>query len=242
MKFFNILIFFGFTLILKAENIQEANNAYKQGNYLQTIAIYEKITKVNSNNSDLYYNLGNAYFKNNNLGKAILNYEKSLKINYNNDAAFNLKIANSKIIDKIEKVDTTFFREKINAFINDFTLNFWTFSLILSWFIVCLTSIFFVFNINKKLNFFVALIFLFISIVLFFITSSRKNKITDNDYGIVIVSETKLKSAPNNNANNIATVHEGLKVFIENENKGFYQIVLDNNIKAWIQTTDIERI
>ena len=88
----------------KEGNWQEAIN-----NYIKAIELYEQTAREQGVSSDLYYNLGNAYYKHNEFAKAILNYERALLLNPGNeDARFNLDMANTHIVDKIDPVGRFF--------------------------------------------------------------------------------------------------------------------------------------
>ena len=83
--------------------VQEANQYYADGKYNEAIAAYEEVLAGNYESAALYFNLGNAYFKVNNIPSAIWNYEKALKLDpTDEDIRFNLDLANSRMIDKIE--------------------------------------------------------------------------------------------------------------------------------------------
>jgi len=243
MKSYIILCISLFSVfITKAETVQNADKAYKNGDYVQAIALYENLIAQNSTNSALYYNVANAYFKNQNLGKAVLNYEKSLKFHYSKDAAYNLNIVKGKLKDKIDKEDSIFFKENFQAFIQKYSLGFWTTMLIITWFSACIFFILFLLNYFKKYSFFASMLSLFFAIIFLYFTIFRNNMIHNNHYAVITQQEINLKSAPDKRSNNVAIVHEGLKVGVENENNGFYQIVLDNNVKAWVETQAVERI
>ncbi len=68
-------------LFAQAENpaviFQKANTSYQNGDYTGAISAYESLIDKNWNRSNVYYNLGNAYFKEKKLGLAILNYERA---------------------------------------------------------------------------------------------------------------------------------------------------------------------
>ncbi len=59
---------------------QSANAAYQQGDFEKAINSYESLIQKGVRESDVYYNLGNAYFKKDRLGQAILNYERARRI------------------------------------------------------------------------------------------------------------------------------------------------------------------
>ena len=70
---------------------------------LPMLQSYMKVFLENKGESaDIYYNLGNSYYKMNNIAKAVLNYERALLLNPgNNDIRFNLELARSKTVDKV---------------------------------------------------------------------------------------------------------------------------------------------
>ena len=123
--------------------IAKANQAYNQGLYDSAINLYTAVLNEGLESYELYYNLGNAFFKNNQLPSAILYYEKAKKIAPNNDDVnFNLSIANSMIVDKIEKVPEMFYKRWWNYFYNAFSEDKWTIFSILSWIILLFFSLF----------------------------------------------------------------------------------------------------
>jgi hypothetical protein len=92
----------------------QANQDFRQANSSkdpeQAKKLYEKATlgfeKISEQgqvkNSELYYNLANAYFLNDQLGKAILNYRRAEKLcSTDENIEKNLAFARSKRIDKI---------------------------------------------------------------------------------------------------------------------------------------------
>jgi tetratricopeptide (TPR) repeat protein len=115
MKRTTLLIFLIYlvstTLVASPDSdIVKANTAYQAGFYENAIALYEKVIKEGFTSSELYYNLGNAYFKANNNPSAILNYERALKLDPGNeDLIYNLKVANNQIIDKIDQLPKLFY-------------------------------------------------------------------------------------------------------------------------------------
>ena len=61
--------------------LKTGNDLYAKGQYFYAINIYEQIVDSGYEASELYFNLGNAYYKVNNIPLAILNYERAKKIN-----------------------------------------------------------------------------------------------------------------------------------------------------------------
>ena len=65
-----------------SQNIDEkfyaANKYYNSTKYLSAIDAYENILSEGWESSNLYYNLGNAYFRQNQIGQSIWAYHKAL--------------------------------------------------------------------------------------------------------------------------------------------------------------------
>src|ERR1700676_2039670 len=53
----------------------KANQEFAAGRFKEAIDDYEGLVRAGPWSSNLFYDLGNAYFRNGNLGRAILNYE-----------------------------------------------------------------------------------------------------------------------------------------------------------------------
>ena len=116
----------GITVSYGQETLTQANEAYAQEDYIKAIELYEQTLKEQGVSSDLYYNLGNAYYKHNEFAKAILNYERALLLNPGNeDARFNLDMANTHIVDKIDPVGRFFLSVWIDSLRSFLSSNAW---------------------------------------------------------------------------------------------------------------------
>ena len=119
-KIYSILFFFCLTAVVWGQELlNQANESYSREDYKKAAELYEKVLQDEGISSDLYYNLGNAYYKDKQYAKAILNYERALLLSPGNeDARFNLNMANSHITDKIEPVGSFFLTVWIHSLIN----------------------------------------------------------------------------------------------------------------------------
>ena len=88
-----LIIFF---LISQSQDdviFDQGNSSYNQGNYNEAIEKYTSIINNGSESSELYYNLGNAYYKINDIANSIFYFEKSLLLDPNNNETKNKKWA-----------------------------------------------------------------------------------------------------------------------------------------------------
>ena len=87
--------------------LSQANQLYKEKNYNGAIELYDSIISSGYYSSDVYYNLGNAHFKMGHLAPAILNYERAKKLApSDDDIDFNLRIANLRVVDRVEPLQS----------------------------------------------------------------------------------------------------------------------------------------
>lgn len=76
---------------------QRGNEAYLHGQYAAAIAAYQELRDRGARSSDLFFNLGDAYFHSGSLGPAIWAFEEALVLDPgNDDARFNLAAARKR--------------------------------------------------------------------------------------------------------------------------------------------------
>ena len=130
-------------LIFLVALFSDANQLYSDGNYAEAAKAYEEII-TEQPNSEVYYNLGNAYFKQNELAKAILAYERCLRLDpRNKDAKYNLAFAQSRIIDNVEDNQAFFIKSWLQAVRNMLREQTWITLSIIMFFIVLIGALLF---------------------------------------------------------------------------------------------------
>ena len=132
------------------ENFNKANNYYNNSKYLESIQIYESILVQGSESSNLYYNLGNAYFRQNQIGQSVWAYKKALRMDpRNKDLINNLSIVNARIKDRVILPDEFYFVKIYGKLKSRFILKEW---LYIGGVIVLLTAVFFLVSPDPKLR------------------------------------------------------------------------------------------
>src|SRR5881394_716957 len=87
----------------------QANQLYRKAEYDKAATMYEQIIKNGYESPALYYNLGNARFKLKDVPGSIVNYERARRLApRDEDIAYNLRLANLRVIDKIEPIPEFF--------------------------------------------------------------------------------------------------------------------------------------
>lgn len=227
-----------------------ASSAYRNQDFKRSIELYEEAVslglKENKISSQLYYNLGNAYFRDNQLGKAILNYERALLLDPGDgDIRHNLRFANNRIVDRIATSGNLFLINWFNSVRNLFSSNVWaTIAIVL--FILFLLSIAVYLFVRilwaRKTAFYSGIVlFIFMIIANTFSFSQKKERLR-GDSGIVMVGAAAVNASPDLNSNQLFELHEGTKVKIRNSDGNWYEVEIANGSVGWTFEENIEII
>lgn len=242
---FLLLLFFSFfsdKVFAQKKDIsdlfQNANLAYDQGEYEKATKLYQKIIQSGVKNDRVFYNLGNAYFRNKKRGLAILYYRKAWKLNpRDEDIRINLKFVKLFTIDKIEQKNTPFFLKLFFSVRNLATLDEWTlFASSLYFLGMVFLIVFVLFRKGKRL--FLTLISFFL--ILFLLTCIFLGSKTYSEIfikrGVVVVTQSEVRSGPGEDYTLQFNLHEGLEFLIKGEKEGWYLILLPNGGRGWLKS------
>ena len=238
------------------QNVEEldlsemASNAYRSQDYKRSIDLYEELISLsiedNMASSQLYYNLGNAYFRDNQLGKAILNYEKALLLDPGDgDIRHNLRFANNRTVDKIAVSGNLFITNWFNSVRNLFSSNVWAnIAIILFITFLIFVSIYLFVRIIwiRKTAFYSGLVLFILMISANIFSFSQMNERLRNDSAIVMVGAATVNASPDANSNQLFELHEGTKVKVKSSDGNWREIEIANGSIGWISEENIEFI
>ena len=224
-----------------------ADKAYIQGDYKVAVLKYEQILSDNKVcNTELYFNLGNAYFKLTDYPNAILNYERALKLNPNDeDIRFNISIANSKLEDKIETVPELFYKRWFVSIREMASADAWGIVFIVS-LLIC-SACFFLYVLGnaivlRKLGFYAGLLMLIASCLFLSLGISMYKQQTNHNQAIVFSGSVPVKSSPVDSGTSLFVIHAGTKVNLIDELGDWVKIQLADGNEGWLPLSDLERI
>jgi tetratricopeptide (TPR) repeat protein len=222
------------------------NAAYSKGNYDKAIGYYNTFLNDGYESAQAYYNLGNCYYRKADYAKAILNYEKAKKLNpSNDDVQFNLQIANSKTVDKINPDSSMFLSNWWHNFVDILSEQGWAI-LCISFLILGLLSIAsYLMSGNlviRQAGFWCGIVFLAFSLASFTFSRQQYITLTSHDTAIVISGSVTAKGSPEDNATQLFVIHEGAKVWIVKSEGIWTEIKLANGNQGWLHTADISPI
>jgi tetratricopeptide (TPR) repeat protein len=242
-------VVWGFSSIMALEPVaivKEANELYKKGFFSQSASKYQLLVDSGYQSSELFYNLGNAYFKANDNKSAILYYEKAKLLSPGDkDLEYNLAFARSKVVDKIEAIPDLFFIDWFRSFRNHFSADFWSLSSIFFFILALSGFLFYFFSVQlraKKISFWGGVIVLFFAILSFAFAYGRQNTINQQRTAIIFVQAVTVKSTPSETGTSLFVLHEGTKVEIIDKVDNWHKIKIPDGNQGWIKITDLAKI
>ncbi|PLW99836.1 MAG: hypothetical protein C0594_16510 [Marinilabiliales bacterium] len=236
-----------FSITLQAGNSQIALDSakinYDKGNYEIAAKYYQELIDSGYVASELYYNMGNVMYKLNNIPAAILNYERALLMNPNDEEIqFNLKMANQYVIDNVEKIPELFVSTWFSDFLNNLSFDAWAkYSVILFIVFLILLSIYFFSRIVtlKKFSFWMGILSLLFSVLFFYFASIQFDETMEQNAAIVFTPSVTVKGSPDESGTDLFQVHEGLKVYVQDEVGEWVEIKIADGNVGWIKEGDI---
>ncbi|MCL1943371.1 MAG: tetratricopeptide repeat protein [Candidatus Azobacteroides sp.] len=228
-----------------AQDLSGGAEAYAKGNYVEAAEAYDReLSKGVS--AELYYNLGNAYYKSGKTALAILNYERALELAPGDgDIRANLELAQSKITDKIEPVETFFAVQWFHDIQDLQSSDAWAKSgIVLFILMICCSFLFFFgrFSILRKAGFYVGIALLVCAGLSNIFANNRKKIVEQKKYAIIFAPSITVKSSPNPGGTDLFVIHEGLKVRIKNTLNDWAEIELADGNVGWVSSSLLEQI
>jgi len=229
-----------------ALHFDQANQAYRSGEYRDAITTYEQVLASGQESSELYYNLGNAYFKIENIPAAILNYEKAERLTPGDeDINYNLYLANLRVIDKIEPVPELFFVQWWNAVLSSFSSEVWAVIAIIAVWCTAIAA-----GVMLATRSFLVQRIAIIAVVLTLIACvfcstaayQRYHNEETGRFAVVFSPSVSVKSAPDKQSTDLFVLHEGVKVELLDEVGVWRKIRLADGKVGWLSTDAINII
>ncbi|HEY6436159.1 MAG TPA: tetratricopeptide repeat protein [Ignavibacteriaceae bacterium] len=246
----SILFLFSITELVFAisvdEQMQQAGEYYRNGEFDNAIKVYEEIRSEGYEGTSLYFNLANSYYRIGQLGHAILNYERALELSPSDeDVKHNLAFANLSTVDRIQPLPEFFLFEWWESILASFTVNGWTY---LAYFFFILLIMFIVIYFfartifQQKLilisGFGMLAIFLML-ISLLIVKINREENVIE---AVIIEQSITVKTSPDIKSTDAFVIHEGLKVNLEDKLDNWVKIRLSDGKVGWIENDAVEKI
>lgn len=226
---------------------EQANGLYAKGQYKQAVDAYNQIINTGYQSAAVYFNLGNAHYKDGELPEAILNYEKAHRLAPgDDDINFNIRLANSKTVDKVDEAPEFFLSKWWKGFILNYAADGLATAAIVLAFIGSALLVWYFFALAggvKRFAFFSSLVFFFVAIAVVVIAASQVSYFNSNRQAIVFTSSVDVKTSPAATVSTAFVLHDGTKINVLGSNGGgWLKIKLANGNEGWIKTSDVREI
>lgn len=246
MKKISILLLLVFHPFWAQTAFEQGNKCYEKEDFEAAISSYESIVNSGKQSSELYFNLGNAYYKLHKVAPAIYNYEKALLLNPNDtEIKTNLEFARKMAIDDIKVIPKVGFNKLVSDFTSKYYYDTW------AWITVVFAFLFIAFfagyyfsqnTLLKRVFFggmFVWLLGIFLSAASGFYEKSRNE---NERPAIVFAENAPLKSEPKATSQEATVLHEGTKVYILESIANWKKVELTDETSGWIEDNAIKEI
>ena len=235
---------------LSAQDVEsmmtKANEAYQADDFSSAISQYESILEAGYASTNLYYNLGNAWFKAGKIGPSILNYERALELDPGfEDAQANLELAQTRAVDRIVGVPDFLVFRLWRGFRDALNASQWAWVAVILFWMALGGGTLFLFGKRaalKRAGFISGSLLLLFAIGTSLLASSRYALEKESPYAIVMEQTLYVKSAPGEESSDLFILHEGSKVKLVDKLGDWVEIRLADGKKGWILPASVEPI
>jgi tetratricopeptide (TPR) repeat protein len=226
--------------------VAKANKAYTDGFYDNATELYKSVITEGYESVELYYNLGNACYKQNDFASAILYYEKAHKLDPGNeDVNFNLRLANTKITDKIEPIPELFYKRWYRTLIESYSVDKWSRIGLVFLCVGLVAGLFYLISrrlLIRKAGFWLGICFVLASLFTLLFAWQDYNNIMHRKEAIIFSPTVTIKSSPDEKSVDLFVLHEGAKVELIDNIGTWYEIRIANGSVGWLSASAIEKI
>ncbi len=228
------------------QQVTDANKAYFSGQYEVAIKIYEPLVNKGYASPVLFYNLGNSYFKLGNMPMAILFYEKARKLAPNDsEIAHNIRLANTRIVDKFEAVPTLFYvrwYQNVKNLLSPDRMAQASLTFIALFWVLLGIYFFARRRLMRILSFYAAILFILLGSFSMVLAYQAHHELLTPTEAIVMEPSIGVKSSPDIKSTDQFVIHEGTKVRVMDRIGEWKEIGIDNGNTGWIQSNAIREI
>lgn len=229
-----------------AEAMLVANQRYEIGNYDEAIAGYEAIIAAGVRNSDVYYNLGNAYFKQGDMGRAILNYRRAQQLDPPDaDIAANLALARTQTVDKLEVPPEGVLINIVEIAEEWLTLNQAALLALGLWFLMCVAFVVAIFQPRwRRLSAGTMAILAILLLIGLMSMANRLYKETQSPPAVIIAPQVDVTSGPGGGDQYLVEfeLHAGAEVRLLESRIGWRRITLPGSLEGWVPGEAVEPV
>ncbi len=214
------------------------NASYQAGDFVAAEKAYRRLLEQGIESGPVFYNLGNACFKQGRLGEAIFFWEKArIPLPRDPDVQSNLELAQQLIVDRIEVPEDPAPVRWLFSAIHRQTVAEESNLTLLFFILGNLLMVAYQLAHRRRLARVLLSTAVACGVLVLLAGSSLAWKVFEQEHrraGIVVEPTVEMRSGPGNEYLTVTTIHEGIKVRIQDEAQGWCRISLPNGWTGWI--------
>lgn len=228
---------------LFAQNLQEANQAYKAKDYEKALEIYLKAEKTVPN-AELYHCIANTYFRMSDFANGILYYERALRLTPNDETLIrNHKVCRSRLMGEVYVVPDFFLIKWTKAIANCLSPLAWAILFVVLFILACVLFFVYYFNSdNKVLLFYLCLSAFVLSLTSFGLGLYRQNMVHAKNEAIIFSSDTVLVESREKSDSQQTKLFKGQKVKIKTTTGEEVFVRTEDGKEGWLDKDYIKII
>lgn len=228
---------------LFAQNLQEANQAYKAKDYEKALEIYLKAEKTNPN-AELYHCIANTYFRMSDFANGILYYERALRLTPNDETLIrNHKVCRSRLMGEVYVVPEFFLLRWTKAMANWMSPLAWAILFMVLFILACVLFFVYYFNgDNKVLLFYLCLSAFVLSLTSFGLGMYRQNMVHAKNEAIIFSSDAVLVESREKSDSQQTKLFKGQKVKIKTTTGEEVFVRTEDGKEGWLDKDYIKII
>lgn len=232
-----LVISIGVPLFTWAQNIDHAEEYYRQGRFSAALSAYEEQLKNAPNNPYLYYNIGNCYFKMGSTGLAIANYYRAFRLDPRDaDIRHNLNLALESAGEKLVPSGVPEVLHKAYFYFSAAELKG------LSMLALGVVSVLACIWLLKRRLGRTALGMLAVWLVLA-VWAGSIQRLEQENWAVVAVASAELHSGPGNNFPVSANLAQGHLLVVQDTRNAWKEVVVKSQgLQGWIPADSLEKI
>ena len=208
--------------------------------------MYEQILNDGKHSSELYYNLGNAYYRLNQVAESIYFFEKAKQLApENQDIQINSSFAQNMTLDAIEPLPESQLAQIQKRVFELFSTDMWSkLTLLLLW-LSALLFLGYLFTKTTRLKrgyFFLSLVLFLFFMGSFLITFFKYSTSHQTQYAILFSKQIDTWSEPNQQGDLLFVLHEGTKLQLLDSLAEWQKIRIANGSEGWLLNADLRNL
>ena len=217
-------------------------DAYQLGQWVLAVQEFESVLVRGYEAENLYYNLGNAYYRNGQLGGAVWAYEKALQLDPNDaDTRYNLALVNAQLQDRLELPEMPFIIRIYRGVRRSMVLGEW--AQLVSFIMLASAALSAASRLMRQpwLRGFVYAGSV-TALLLGMVAVDGALSMGKTETGIINAGPLSVYSEPSERSTELFEIHEGLKVTIVGDSRGWFEIELLDGKSGWLQEGQVRTL